>query len=140
MASSNEQIPRVNLATLLLTKRKMPAKNTDKSNRQQTSTSIPVDINTVPISPTTKMNSPKTNRQAEQQVEVKLLDKKMKEINRKQEINTNETINKWRGFDSFNYGFFSKSELLKSNVDLSVSSTQVKSVFFSFLQMISILC
>ena len=140
MASSNEQTPQVNLATLLLTKRKMTVKNTDKSNRQQTSTSISVDINTASMSPTTKTNSPKTSRQTERQLEVKLLDKKMKEINRKQEVNTNETINKWRGFDSFNYGFVSKSELQKSNIDLPVSSTQVKSVCLFFLQIIRILC
>ena len=130
MASSSEPTRQVNLATLLLAKRKISAKNTDKSNKQQTSTSISVDINDAPTSPTNKTNSPKTNRQTNQQLEVKLLDKKMKEINHKQEVITNETIDAWKGFDSLNYGFISESEMQKSNVDLPVSSKQVKSVVF----------
>jgi len=125
MASTNRrQQAKPNLASLVMVKQKLGAKDDAESNANQLSTE-PKPVagaqfgerahykQTVLVAPTqepttkpsTNANEvPKASRQA-RQIEVKLLDKKMEEIDRKQETSTNQALDTWKGFDSLNYGF-----------------------------------
>ncbi|CAF2739577.1 unnamed protein product [Rotaria sp. Silwood2] len=128
-----------NLATLLLIKRKLAEKNAEKivetqvlptlsttigahSNEKLSYRQNILGINST-ATPTNVKESPKVSRQ-NKQLEVELLDKKMEEINRKQEVKTNEALHTWKGFDSLNYGFVSESETRKSTPISSISTKQ----------------
>ncbi|CAF3631601.1 unnamed protein product [Rotaria sp. Silwood1] len=134
MASSTTDSSAPNLATLLLIKRKLGAKNSDKISEKQASPTLQTTTiahsneksfyrqnmsivnpttTTTTTTPTNIQESPKVSRK-NKQIEVELLDKKMEEINRKQEVKTNETLVTWKGFDSLNYGFVLDSNMHKS--------------------------
>ena len=125
MASSTNNAPPPSLATLLLIKQKMAAKNAGGSDSRQAPPQRPpvanaysneriayhqnlAEINPQPTIPTTapenSADPPKISRKTKQ-LEVGLLDKKLDEINRKQEEKTNQALDTWKGFDSVNYGF-----------------------------------
>lgn len=126
MATSNGKQQKPNLAALVMVKQKMAAKNDDQPNADGLTTNpkpvigahydekihyrpdAPAGGTQAPTTqPSTNTNEePKASRQ-QRQIEVKLLDKKMEEIGRKQETTTNEALDTWKAFDSFNYGFSS---------------------------------
>lgn len=70
------------------------------ANQPNTTTTAP------PPPPEDKTDPMKMSRKTKQ-LEVGLLDKRMEEIQRKQEEKTNQALDSWRGFDSINYGFSS---------------------------------
>lgn len=132
MASSEADPPVTNLATLLLIKRKMVAKENDDVNAKKILLKSPNNLAGAhsteglsyhqnfsvvnPVADTTskdQVEPPKVNRQ-NKQIVVELLDKKMEEINRKQTRNTNQALDAWKGFDSFNYGFIPDSHAQQS--------------------------
>lgn len=111
------------LASLVLVKQKMGAKNDDRPDPNGLATQptpvirahhderihyrqdgVPTTIEQPKPTTTDTNELPKASRQA-RQIEVKLLDKKMEEIDRKQESKKNEALDTWKGFDSLNYGF-----------------------------------
>jgi hypothetical protein len=147
MASSTANPQAANLASLLLVKRKLDAKNSDQSNaqlpppapagassgenmayHQDMLTGNPQETTTTGI-PANTTEKPKVSRKTKQ-LEVELLDKKMDEIHRKQETKTNETLGTWKGFDSLNYGFNSVPGTQRSTPVPSESTQQVN---YSFL-------
>ena len=119
-ATQRNQQP--NLASLLAIKRKMNEKTAArtgetpaplptvatgaKSDEKLTYRQDPTIINppTTTALPATTTEPPKISRKTKQ-LEVELLDKKMEEINRKQEAQTNVAKDSWKGFDDLNYGF-----------------------------------
>jgi hypothetical protein len=156
MASSKTNPPAPNLATILSIKRKMAAKNPGESATKQLPPAPPAVINShsneriafhqsIPTenpavkAPTTVPENtdeqPKISRKTKQ-LEVGLLDKKMEEINRKQEVKTNEALDTWKGFDSFNYGFNSTPGASNTTPGPPVATKQVK---YSFIFQIKIL-
>jgi len=145
MASSTENAPAPTLASLLLIKRKIAAKNGDQTNlkppppaatgaysnekltyHQNTQALDPQETTTTAL-PTNTTEQPKISRKTKQ-LEVSLLDKKMEEINRKQETKTNETLDTWKGFDSLNYGFNNEPG---TQISTPVPPTEVNYVLLS---------
>lgn len=149
MASTNTNPSAPNLASLLVIKRKIGAKNNQSKGKVQLTLpaaatgahsiekinyrqDVPVggnpqvpDTTTVPANTT---EPTKVSRKTKQ-LEVELLDKKMEEIDRKQEEKTNEAIGSWKGFDSFNYGFTPDSGKYNSNPVAPAASNQVNCFF-----------
>ena len=141
MAASKPNPPPPNLATLLLIKRKMSGKNNPNSRQNQAS--LPTDNSVGAYSqekiiyrqdpsveiPTNKTNPentndpPKRSRKAKQ-LEVNQLDKKIEEINRKQEAQKNEALDSWKGFDDVNYGLPSEPEAHKSPTPIPPTSAK----------------
>jgi hypothetical protein len=125
MASSTTNPPPPSLATLLAIKRKMAANSAASSDARQTPPPRPPVANAhsneriayhqnatvVNPPPTIATTAPENSTEPSKisrktkQLEVGLLDKKIEEINRKQEEKTNEALDTWKGFDSVNYGF-----------------------------------
>lgn len=121
MASQITNPSTSNLATLLRAKRKMASKNSNISDgtipapaatgahsveKINYRPDVPVGGNPqIPETTTTAPTEPHKVSRKTKQLEVELLDKRMEEINRKQEEKTNQTLDTWKGFDSFNYGF-----------------------------------
>jgi hypothetical protein len=145
MASSKANPPAPNLASLLLVKQKMAAKNGDQINLKPPPPAatgaysnekisyhqnVPVlnsQETTTTTLPTNTTEQPKISRKTKQ-LEVSLLDKKMEEINRKQATKTNETLDTWKGFDSLNYGFNHEPGIQKST---PVPPSEVNHFLFS---------
>ena len=146
MASSSEDPPVTNLAALLLIKRSMGSKEAKESDTKQAAPPPVIGAHSnerityhqdapveKPPVPATKNNDQtKPTRQAKQ-LEVKQLDQKMDEINRRQEEKTNAALDSWKGFDSLNYGFNSTPETRRPTPAQPVSTRQVNSLFSHFL-------
>lgn len=142
MAASTTNAPPSNLAALLLIKRKVAANNGNAADATQDRAapltnagahsndklpyrqSVQIPSTTTTPFPKDQSEAAKFSRQ-NKQIEVELLEKKMAEIDRKKDIKTNETIEKWKGFDSLNYGFASESGQQKSTTVLSPPNEQV---------------
>jgi hypothetical protein len=116
MASTRGNPP-PNLATLVLVKQRMNAKNNAKNGvrlappppaatgaHSDERLTYRQDPSNTAVPPADTTDPPKISRKTKQ-LEVSQLDKKMDEINRKQELKTNEAKDTWKGFDSLNYGF-----------------------------------
>jgi hypothetical protein len=149
MASSTANPPAPNLAAVLSIKRKIAEKNAAQSNGRQTPPPPPPVANahsnerityhqdtiaqnppqTIPTTvPENTTEQPKISRKTKQ-LEVGLLDKKMEEINRKQEEKTNEALGTWKGFDSVNYGFNSTPGASNTTPVPPVATKEVNSSF-----------
>ncbi|CAF0798592.1 unnamed protein product [Rotaria sordida] len=145
MESSTANPAASNLATLLLVKRKLAKENADKIGEGQVSPILPAitgahsneklpyrpnmsvinsTSTTATTTPTNMKESPKPSGRKNKQLEVELLDKKIEEINRKQEVITNETLVTWKGFDSLNYRFTAEPEIQKSSPIPPISTKQ----------------
>ena len=160
MASSKNNAQAPNLASVLSVRRKLAAKNANQSNTKQLSSSPPPVINShsnariayhqnlpvinQPVNPvettsatvpTNTDEQPKVSRKTKQ-LEVGLLDKKMEEINRKQEVKTNEALDTWKGFDSINYGF---NNTPRASNTIPYPPVATKQVNYSFIFKIKIL-
>ncbi|UJR28401.1 hypothetical protein I4U23_009642 [Adineta vaga] len=140
MAAKTDPSSTTNLASVLLIKRKMAAK--DNGNTGATQNSVQPTSNFIGAHSNEKINyrqdaivantttaahvppteQPKQTRKTKQ-LEVSQLDKKLEEINRKQEAKTNETLDTWKNFDNVNYGLGSQGE--KRN-DTPIQSKPVK--------------
>lgn len=144
MATSESNRPPANLATLLLIKRKMTAKNaggsspkpqapapiigahSDEKRTYHQNTPETAAINT----PENTTEQVKVTRKTKQ-MQVALLDKKMEEINRKHEEKTSEALDSWKGFDSMNYDFSSVPET-KGSAPVPPAATKSVSHFFNW--------
>ena len=121
MTDSKGKPPATNLATVLLMKQKMAAANPNKTpannapalpaagahsnERVNYRQELPVaNAPTKTLPPEDKSDPTKTSRKTKQ-LEVGQLDKRLEEIQRKQEEKTNQALDSWKGFDSINYGF-----------------------------------
>ena len=145
MASRTTNATAPNLASVLLVKRKLGVKKNPDGNGNQPIGSLPNSTasysqekltyhqdmsqgepTNAPIDP----NKPSTRNRQAKQLEVSKLDKKLEEINRKQEVNKNEAAGTWKGYDSMNYKISSRPESQKST---RVAPVPEKQVIYSFI-------
>ncbi|CAF2043147.1 unnamed protein product [Rotaria magnacalcarata] len=128
MASASKNSKAPNLAALLLVNRRLAAKQVIENGDNQGQLQLPATnigahsveklsyhqsvshVNSTAIAPTNQNASP-IMRRKNKQIEVELLDRNIEEINHKQEQKTNATLNTWKDFESFNYGFATESEI-----------------------------
>lgn len=126
MASTKKKMSGNNLATLLSVKQKLTTKNKNNDSDDATKSTAVVmtgahsderlkyrqmgAVETVPIpnqtkTPAANQSDPLKIGRNEKQLEIGLLEKKMAEIQKKQDQKTNEAVDAWKGFEMMNYGF-----------------------------------
>ncbi|CAF3331886.1 unnamed protein product [Rotaria socialis] len=128
MASERKNSQAPNLAAFLLIKRRLAAKQAVENGDNQGQLQLPAtnvgahsveklsyhqivpQVNSTAITHTNQSESPSLSRNSKQ-IEVALLDRKIGEINLKQENKTNATLDTWKDFESFNYGFVTESAI-----------------------------
>lgn len=154
MASSNAKpAPAPNLATILAVKRKIGPNKADGSNpaqpaagagahsqekmnyRQDPMAFAPAPNTTKPDDTSKPKDGsgtkPEPNKGARntKQLDVGQLDKKMEEIQRKQQEKTNEAIDSWKAFEDMNYGFYSDGMPRRAPANTREPINQVNDLF-----------